>query len=198
MGGQDGYDENVFIPKLDEWKKTKLCMFDLRYERKIRGSVKDGIRPYVTVEGAKYTNDILSNTPALIGKKLIIYIDPNDPRYGESFFGDDGAEFGMLQATGHWGSIHHTLDMRRAINKNRDKQLKHYTDNQDAIHAFLDNTQKEALASKKGRKKLIKIEEAQKTAETKSIGNIQEQERTGQGEQRKHDPAMWDQKGYVD
>ena len=196
-------DENVFIPKLDERKRTKLCMFDLRYERKIRGSVKDGIRPYVTVEGAKYTNNILSNTPALIGKKLIIYIDPNDPRYGESFFGDDGAEFGMLQATGHWGSKHHTLDMRRAINKSRDKQLKYYTDNQDAIHAYLDNTQKEALASKKGRKKLIKIEEAQKTAKTKSFidnnnGNIQDQEKTGQGEQRKIDPAMWDQKGYLD
>jgi hypothetical protein len=127
--------ENTVIPKLEEWKRGRLCMFDLRYERTIRGSLKEGKRPYITVEGARYTNEVLSTTPELLGKKLIIYIDPEDPRFGETYF-SDGSELGMLQATGFWGRTPHTLDMRRSINKDRDKQLRHYTDNESVEKLF--------------------------------------------------------------
>lgn len=195
-------DKKALIPKLEDWKRRRLCMFDLRYERTIRGSVKEGKRPYIVIEGAKYTNNVLSTTPELINKKLIIYINPEDLRYGEAYF-SDGAELGMLQAIGFWGRTPHTIHMRRAINKNRHNQLKHYADNEDVIQNYLDNVQKEALAGKKGRHKLINVTKAQRNVEIKSIDKINNssaeshnnRDRVGQ---RKIDPEMWDQKAYVD
>ena len=146
----------VLIPKLDEDKRRRMHMFDYRIARTIRGNIKEGKRPYVQIDGARYTSDILSQQPELIGEKLTIYIDPQDGRFAHAYFTRNGAELGLLEAKGYWGRTPHTLEMRRAILEGKVRQFEHDIEKNDPIHDYLDQQAKEALVEKKARKKFLK------------------------------------------
>lgn len=67
-------------------------------------------RPHVNFEHVRYSNDVLSGNPGLIGKKLRIYFDPRDIRVIHAFF-EDGSELGVrysflpLKLIGHPGTV---------------------------------------------------------------------------------------------
>lgn len=82
----------------------------------IRGSVKNGKRPYITYKGTEYRNDILSQSMRLIGQKLIIDINPDDISTIRGFF-EDGTELGILTAVGEWGRRSHSLKTREEAMK---------------------------------------------------------------------------------
>lgn len=146
----------VIIPRLDEGKRRRLHMFDYRIVRAIRGNIKEGKRPYVQIDGARYTSDILSQQPELIGKKLTIYIDPQDGRFAHAYFAENGEELGLLEAKGYWGRTAHTLEMRRTILEGKIRQFEHDVEKNDPIHDYLDQKAKEALSEKKVRKQFLK------------------------------------------
>ncbi|NOT20425.1 MAG: hypothetical protein HOP24_09175 [Sideroxydans sp.] len=146
----------VIIPKLDESKRRRLHMFDYRICRTIRGNMKEGKRPYVEILGVRYTSEILSQQPELIGKKLVIYVDPQDGRFAHAYFADRGEELGLLDAKGFWGRTPHTLEMRKAILEGKIRQFEHELDKEDPIHSYLDQQAKDALTEKKARKKFLK------------------------------------------
>lgn len=146
----------VIIPRLDEDKRRRLHMFDYRIARTIRGNIKEGKRPYVQIDGARYTSDVLSQQPELIGKKLSIYIDPQDGRFAYAYFDENGAELGLLEAKGYWGRTSHTLEMRRTILEGKIRQFEHDIEKNDPIHDYLDQQAKEVLSEKKGRKRFLK------------------------------------------
>jgi len=131
-------------------------MFDYRICRTIRGNMKEGKRPYVEILGVRYTSEILSQQPELIGKKLVIYIDPQDGRFAHAYFADKGEELGLLDAKGFWGRTPHTLEMRKAILDGKIRQFEHELDKEDPIHNYLDQQAKDALTEKKARKKFLK------------------------------------------
>lgn len=146
----------VIIPKLDEDKRRRLHMFDYRIARTIRGNIKEGKRPYIQIDGARYTSDVLSQQPELIGKKLTIYIDPQDGRFAHAYFAENGEELGLLEAKGYWGRTPHTLEIRRTILEGKVRQFEHDIEKNDPIHDYLDQQAKEALDEKKARKKFLK------------------------------------------
>lgn len=146
----------VMIPRLEEDKRRRLHMFDYRITRTIRGNIKEGKRPYVQIDGARYTSDILSQQPELIGQKLSIYIDPQDGRFAHAYFSENGEELGLLEAKGYWGRTSHTLEMRRAILEGKVRQFEHDIEKNDPIHDYLDQKAKEALNEKKARKGFLK------------------------------------------
>lgn len=82
----------------------------------IRGSIKNGKRPYITYKGTEYRNDILSRSMGLIGKKLIIDVNPDDISTIKGFF-EDGTELGILTAVGEWGRRSHSLKTREEAMK---------------------------------------------------------------------------------
>ncbi len=82
----------------------------------IRGSIKNGKRPYITYKGTEYRNDILSQSMGLIGQKLIIDINPDDISTIRGFF-EDGTELGILTAVGEWGRRSHSLKTREEAMK---------------------------------------------------------------------------------
>lgn len=131
-------------------------MFDYRIVRTIRGNIKEGKRPYVQIDGARYTSDILSQQPELIGKKLTIYIDPQDGRFAHAYFAENGEELGLLEAKGYWGRTAHSLEMRRTILEGKIRQFEHDIEKNDPIHDYLDQKAKEALSEKKVRKQFLK------------------------------------------
>lgn len=135
------------IRKLPRVKRNNLRLLNYQATREVRGSKKEGKRPYIEFAGARYQNSVLGRNPELIGKRLTLSVDPEDPRSLIAFL-PSGAELGILTARGIWGREPHTLKMRSAIGQLRHKKLIHYTQNDDPIHIYLDYLAKKAQTSK--------------------------------------------------
>jgi transposase InsO family protein len=116
----------------------------------VRGSIKDSRRPYVHWHGVNYSNDVLKNSYALVGKKLTLLIHRRDLRTIRAFR-DNGAELGVLRAATPWDRMPHTLDMRRAFfSLRRDRRFRYNTDPDhcDPIFALLEHLEATALKKK--------------------------------------------------
>lgn len=82
----------------------------------VRGNIENGRRPYIQYMNAKYRNDVLSSDKSLIGKKIIIEVDPDDLTYVMAYL-DTGYPIGPLYAVGGYGKTQHTLKTRKAAAK---------------------------------------------------------------------------------
>lgn len=69
------YLKGMHIDKLAEDKRSEFLFFTTKIKRMIRGNLNKGIRPYVFFEGVKYTNDIVANTPSLIGTTVTLLVN---------------------------------------------------------------------------------------------------------------------------
>lgn len=78
------------------------------------GSRKSGRSPYIQLDGAHYTNDVLRQNWSMIGQKLTVHI-AGDFRKVRAFLAD-GSEYGVLEVTGFWSNDFHTREMRKHIN----------------------------------------------------------------------------------
>jgi hypothetical protein len=130
-------DEESLMNTIPEDQRNQLGLLNVEFRRSVRGNIEDGRRPYVNCEGARYRNEILARSPELIGKKLTLVMDPEDPRSVTAFF-PDGAELGILTANGFWGITPHTLEMRKAILSLVKKRQLYLTENQDPVPVYLD------------------------------------------------------------
>jgi putative transposase len=103
-----------YLRRLPRFMTTNLCLLQEARVVTIKGGLKTGVRPHINFSNARYTNEILSANPALIGKKLRIYYDVRDIRSLKAFF-EDGAELGILNAARPWNLTPHSLRVRREI-----------------------------------------------------------------------------------
>lgn len=87
----------------------------LMLTRTVRGGRSSGRRPYVEIDGARYTNPVLAQTARLIGKTLTIEMNEDDWRYGKAFL-ENGAELGIIKAGGRWHQTKHSRKTRKIIN----------------------------------------------------------------------------------
>lgn len=102
------FDTEGFLPRhLPPLPSYLPDMAVVVFSKTIRGSQKDGGRPYVELYYARYTSVVLSQAAALIGKRIRLHVHPQDPRTAMAFF-EDGAELGVLVALGVWGQKPHT------------------------------------------------------------------------------------------
>ncbi|MAR00621.1 MAG: hypothetical protein CMI00_08790 [Oceanospirillaceae bacterium] len=102
----------------------------------IRGNIKHGRRPYIQIDRVRYTSAVLSQTPALIGKKISIEIDEDDMRQVKAYL-TNGAELGFLKAIGQWGVTKHSRKTRKAINSLIHKRILSIASMDDPIQAYL-------------------------------------------------------------
>lgn len=118
----------------------------------VRGSREKGRRPYIEIDGGKYTNDILCQSWNLIGKKFTVHIRGDFRKV--RVFRDDGSEFGVLMVIGHWARSFHTRETRKEINKmHREKLIDMWAD--DPVHAYMEHLAH--LSLKKAAKNPYKI-----------------------------------------
>jgi hypothetical protein len=129
-------DDNRLCNTIPEERHHNLGLLNVEFTRKVSGNVEKGRRPYVTCEGARYRNDVLARNVDLIGTKLTLIMDPDDPRSVTAFL-PDGAEFGTLTGNSFWGITPHTLEMRKAILTLQKKRLLYLSDNQDPVTEYL-------------------------------------------------------------
>jgi putative transposase len=153
------------IRKLPASRRNNLRLLDMEVSRQVRGSMKDGRRPYVEFESVRYTSSILARSPELIGKRLRLSVDPESASKVCAYL-PSGAELGVLTARGVWGRTPHTLEARKAIFVLRHRKLIRYTERDDPIQIYMDHLAREALKNKAAAREYARIQRAARRAVT--------------------------------
>ncbi|WP_150624766.1 hypothetical protein [Pandoraea horticolens] len=84
----------------------------------IRGNLARGVAPYISLYGARYSNEVLQRTPGLSGEKIRVYPNPADMREAWAYL-PNGAGLGRLAVLEGWRYSRHTLRLRRHILRQR-------------------------------------------------------------------------------
>lgn len=117
-------------------ERQGISMFSVTEEVTVRGSIKDGRRPYIQLDRVHYTSPVLVELGNLIGEKLLIEIDEDDMRQVKAFL-INGAELGFLTAKGRWSSSKHSRRTRKAINSLMSKRTLVVSEFDDPVRVYL-------------------------------------------------------------
>jgi len=147
-------------------RRNNLCLLQDERIVTIRGNPKESVRPHINFEGSRYSNDILSSNPLLIGKKLRLYYNIMDLRTVKVFF-EDGSELGTLIAARPWSRTKHSLRVRKEILKLYRMRKLYFGEDDDAVEVYLKYKRKKAIQDKKQRATYIKAKRAAEQGESK-------------------------------
>lgn len=150
-------DENRLIRTLPEERRSNMALLNIEASRVVRGNIKEGRRPYVEYEGVRYQNDVLARTFDLVGTRLRLSINPDDPRSILSYL-PNGSELGILTAHGFWGRTPHTLEVRKTILALRTRRLLWYAAEQDPMQVYLDYLATQSHKSKAAAREVAKVQ----------------------------------------
>ena len=114
----------------------------------VRGSAAHGVAPYVSLYGARYSNEVLQRTSGLIGQKIRVYIQPNDMRAAWAYL-SNGADLGQLSVLDGWRYSRHTLRLRKRILRERRLGRLKFAGEQDPVVLFADAQRRAARRSRK-------------------------------------------------
>lgn len=128
--------------------------------KKIRGNISQGKRPYITYKGVEYRNEILSQSPGLIGSELILEINPDDIRTIKSYF-SSGEEFGILTATGEWGRKSHSLKTREEVQKMKNENKNNHSPFYAPLAEYEEELKERAETERRARTKSARIRKEQ-------------------------------------
>jgi len=109
-----------------------------RKKCRVNGSLKDGRKPYVNFEGARYTNEILQQRFDLVNSYIWVINHLEDDARVAQASTLDGQILGILRASPPWHKLPHSIKVRSAINAalRRGKFL--ISSDVDAVEAFLE------------------------------------------------------------
>ncbi len=102
----------------------------------VRGSQRDGRRPYIQIDRVHYTNEVLASAAHLIGHRVLVEIDEEDMRQVKVYLAN-GAELGVLKAHGKWSVTKHSRRTRKTINSLLTKRLVTVSAFDDPVQVFL-------------------------------------------------------------
>lgn len=153
----------------NEEQKAIIASLTNRYELKtVRGSISSGRRPYISYKGVEYRNDVLAYSMGLIGQKIMLEINPDDIRTIKAYF-SNGAELGMLIATGEWGRKPHSLKTReeamKLANINKEKNSNFYV----PLEALEKELMERAKTERRARTKIATMKKEQVISEETTI-----------------------------
>ncbi|MEX5502261.1 hypothetical protein Q1J61_00580 [Pseudomonas putida] len=109
--------DNSFIPRRPLQEIIPLLTFKKTTQKvKVRGYLKDGVRPFIEIERVRYKSELLSNSPWMIGETLTVMVDEADMRSVDAYL-SNGAYLCELVAVGGWSRKRHSRATRKLINK---------------------------------------------------------------------------------
>ena len=114
----------------------------------VRGSAAHGVAPYISLHGARYTNEVLQRTTGLIQQKIRVYIQPNDMREAWAYL-PNGADLGRLFVLDGWRYSRHTLRLRKRILRERRLGRLKFAGEQDPVQLFADAQRRSTRRSRK-------------------------------------------------
>lgn len=164
---------NGFLRKIPREVRGKLNLLHEARIVTVRGSLAEGTRPHVNFEHVRYSSDVLSGNPGLIGQKLRIYFDPRDIRVIHAYF-EDGSELGVLTADKPWCYTPHSLRVRQEIFRLKALGKLRYKEGNDPIEAWVKYKRRQSADNKRARNDLAK---AQKQMKQESSGTSKSRER---------------------
>lgn len=144
-----------YLRTLPRVVRQNLCLLQEARIVTIKGSIATGLRPHINFLEVRYTNDILSSSPGLIGKKLRIYFDVRDIRSVKAFF-EDGAELGVLSAARPWCYTPHSVRVRQEIFRLKRKGKLNYREGDDPVEAWEKYKRSQAKTNKRAATDLAK------------------------------------------
>ena len=83
---------------------------------RVNGNLKEGRKPFVNFEGARYTNETLQQRFDLINKHIWVINHLEDDARVVQASTLDGKKLGILRACPPWHRLPHSLRVRKAIN----------------------------------------------------------------------------------
>ncbi len=106
------------VRTLAQHLRSRLHQLQSVHLSTVRGSAARGVAPYISLYGARYSNEVLQRTQGLIGKKIRVYIHPGDMRDAWAYL-SNGADLGKLAVLEGWRFSRHTLRLRKHILRER-------------------------------------------------------------------------------
>ena len=124
-------------------------------EATVRGNCNKGVRPYIEYKGARYSGTVLSSNDIYRGKKVTLFVDPDNAN-DIQVFDQSGEKIDTVHVCGFWSKFRHSFKVRSYFG--RKGQYAGYSDEsngltQEAIE-FLNNPpakRERAAASKVAR-----------------------------------------------
>ncbi len=113
------------------------ALLSYRKRCRVKGGIREGRRPYVNFEGARYTNDILGQRHDLVGSYIWLINHLEDDARVAQASTIDGMSLGILRAAAPWHKLPHSLQVRRAINSCVHQRMLFIASGSDAVEAFL-------------------------------------------------------------
>lgn len=124
-----------YLRTLPRIVRQNLCLLQEARIVAIKGSIAAGVRPHVNFLEVRYSNEILSRSPGLLGRKLRIYFDVRDIRVVKAFF-ENGEELGVLTASRPWCYTPHSVRVRQEILRLKRQGKLRYREGDDPIEAW--------------------------------------------------------------
>lgn len=147
--------DRSYIRPLPNVMRANLCLLQEAKIVPIKGSLAKGVRPHINFLEVRYTSDVLSNSPGLIGKKLRIYFDVRDIRSVKAFL-EDGSELGILRVARPWCYTPHSVRVRQDIMRQRRLGKLKYREGDDPVEAWEKLKRSEAQTNKRAATALAK------------------------------------------
>lgn len=111
----------------------------------VRGNVARGVAPYISLYGARYSNEVLQRTQGLVGQTIRVYIRPDDMREAWAYL-SNGADLGRLTVLEGWRYSRHTLRLRKYILRQRRLGKLKFAGEQDPVHLFAEAQRRTEVA----------------------------------------------------
>ena len=102
----------------------------------VRGGRSSGRRPYIQLDGVRYTSPVLARSSGLINQKLFVEFDEEDMRFCKAYL-SDGGELGSLKANGRWGETRHSRKTRKIILSLITRKILVVTSQTDPVQEYL-------------------------------------------------------------
>lgn len=104
----------------------------------VKGGIAAGRRPYVNFEGARYSNEILSQRYDLVGSYIWVVNHLEDDARIAKASTLDGQSLKILRAAPPWHKLPHSLSLRRSINSSIHRRMFSISAGADAVETFLE------------------------------------------------------------
>ncbi|WP_251108061.1 integrase [Burkholderia glumae] len=123
------------VRTLPQLQRVRLHQLQSVHVCTVRGNVARGVAPYISLYGARYSNEVLQRTSGISGEKIRVYPNPSDMREAWAYL-PNGAELGRLAVLEGWRYSRHTLRLRKHILRQRRLGKLRFAGEQDPVHVF--------------------------------------------------------------
>ncbi|MDD5581249.1 MAG: hypothetical protein PHY16_18520 [Methylobacter sp.] len=128
--------KSTSLRRADE--KTIQGILVYRKKCRVNGSLKEGRKPFVNFDGAKYTNETLQQRFDLINNYIWVINHLEDDARVAQASTLSGQTLGVLRASPPWHRLPHSIKVRRAINAALCERKFFMASKLDAVEAFME------------------------------------------------------------